>query len=299
MSRLDGELEEAKKHVELARRREDLDRHARQLRDQWEALQKRRTLALQLGRADLVDRVEPPLAALNKELNDVRTALGAFGAAPPGEEALKQALGTPRADLPSTAVDSILRTDAMGLIDEIEAGKMTLADWTHEERGAQLRVWALRWRSLAERIGQSIARNDPVMRKAYAVIMETRERFPGLPFIEALDPRRHGDWERELEVAKRELPLVRERVKRHREAEAQLDRVRSVPARYRLPDDAEGMKALREAARPLLGIPHVRATLGGLLKPWRAALPDEFGVLWREDAANREIVSQSKPGGAA
>jgi hypothetical protein len=201
--KLDAEIDEARKDAELQRRREDLDRRARILHEQIDGLQRRRSTLVQLGRQELVKQIEPLLAEAQKEAADIQAVLIAYGAVP-GEEALRQALGSPRSDLPAPQpLDASARADAMTLIDEVEAGKAALADLPQEKRGPRVKIWALRWRILAERIGQSIARNDPAMRKAYAVIMETRERFPGLPFMEALDPRRHGEWEKELAEAKR------------------------------------------------------------------------------------------------
>jgi len=222
VGRIDAEIQDTRKNVEMARRREDLERRAKELREQIEALQKRRTMLVQLGRFDLVREIDPVLAVQQKEAADIRAALMEYGPPPTSEEALKVALGSPRAEpgAPAQPLKPEDRAEAMLLIDEIEAGKGMMADWAQEERGVQLRIFALRWRALAERIGQGIARGDPAMRKAYAVIMETRERYPGLPFIEALDPRRHGEWSKELEAAKKELVVVRERVRRQREAGA-------------------------------------------------------------------------------
>lgn len=294
INKLDTEIEEARKSAELQRRREDLERRARILRDQIEGLQTRRSMLVQLGRPDLVAQIDPVLAQQQQEAADIRAALVALGPAPGGEEALKEALGAPRIDLPPPpSIDPSARAETMSLIDEIEAGKAPLADVSVDERAAQVRVWALRWRTLAERIGQGIARNDPAMRKAYAVIMETRERYPGLPFIEALDPRRHGDWERELEIARKELPLARERARRHKEIEEALERLRAVPSRYHLPEDPEGVRALREAVRAC--VPHIplRERLIETVSPWRALLEEDFPFLWKTEAPKPE--AEAKP----
>ncbi len=219
--RLDGEILEARKNFDAQRRREDLERRVRMLREQIDGLQTRRTSLVQIGLQPRVDEIDPILGQMQKEMADVRAAMLSLGPSTGGEEALKLALGSPRPELGGThAVDGAARTEAMTLIDEVEAGKSMIADWAQEERGAQVRLWALRWRTLAERIGQGVARGDAVMRKAYAVIMETRERYPGLPFIEALDPRRRGDWAAELEVAKRDLPAIREKAKKDRAAKS-------------------------------------------------------------------------------
>ncbi len=296
ISKLDAEIEEGRKSVELQRRHEDLERRAKVLREQIEGLQKRRTYLVQLGKQELIDQLDPVLAAQQKEFADVRAALISFGPQPHGEEALKQALGSPRGDLHTPVpVDPNARAEAMRLIDEIEAGKIMLQDWAHDERGAQVRVWALHWRTLAERIGQGIARNDPVMRKAYAVIMETRERYPGLPFIEALDPRRHGEWQREFEAAVRELPAVRERVKKMKEVEEQIDRLRSISVRHHLPDDAEGVRMLREGVRALAANAAVRERLATAMAPWRSILEDEFAHLWKNDVPK---AAEAKPSNA-
>lgn len=299
ISKLDAEIEEGRKSVELQRRHEDLERRAKVLREQIEGLQKRRTYLVQLGKQELIDQLDPVLAAQQKEFADVRAALISFGPQPAGEEALKQALGSPRGDLHTPVpVDPNARAEAMRLIDEIEAGKIMIQDWAHDERGAQVRVWALHWRTLAERIGQGIARNDPVMRKAYAVIMETRERYPGLPFIEALDPRRHGEWQREFEGAQRELPLVRERVKKMREVDEQLDRLRSISVRHHLPGDAEGVRMLREGVRALAGNAAARERLAAAMAPWRSILEDEFAHLWKNDGPKAAATAEAKPAGA-
>lgn len=289
IQQLDTQIEESRKTVEMQRRREDLERRVRLLREQIEGLQQRRIKLVQLGRPDLIAQMDPVLEAQQKEMADIRAALIALGPSPGGEEALRIALGSPRSDLPvPQPLDPAARAEAMVLIDEIEAGKIALADVPYEERALQVKIFALRWRTLAERIGQSIARNDPAMRKAYAVIMETRERYPGLPFIEALDPRRHGEWERELETARKDVPVVRERLRRQKEIEEAFEKLRAIPSRYRLPEDREGAKALRDAVRVIAPQASERSRLLPMVTPYRKLLEDEFPFLWKEESPKTE-----------
>ncbi len=153
------------------------------------------------------------------------------------------------------------------------------------ERVAQLEVLALRWRCLAQLIGQDFVRTDPDLRKAYALLMDAARSIPA-DRPQALDPGARADWIAALGSAEEhwgELQAIaRARAERAGITAILFDDLRSLPTRYVLPEDEEGLRLLRKGVTELAAYLPLREELAKFALPYREALGDGFGFLWKK-----------------
>lgn len=167
------------------------------------------------------------------------------------------------------------------LIDE--ARHLGRSQATDLARVALLRVLTLRWRCLAEIIGQDVARTDPDLRKAYGLLKEAVQTLKA-PWMEALDPRERHDWVAVLGEADEALGKIRAeeqaRTDRARSVAVLFDELRSIPTRYMLPEDPEGVRLLREGVTELAAYLPLREDLARFSLPYREILGDAFDFLW-------------------
>ncbi len=153
------------------------------------------------------------------------------------------------------------------------------------ERVAELEVLALRWRCLAELIGQDLIRKDPDMRKAFALLMDAARSIPA-DRPNALNPDATSDWIAALGEARERLAELQETARARAERACAVailfDDLRSLPTRYVLPEDEEGLRLLREGITGLAAYLPLREELAKFALPYREALGDGFGFLWKK-----------------
>lgn len=166
-----------------------------------------------------------------------------------------------------------------------EARDVAASTAPHAERVAELLLLTLRWRCLAEIVGQAIARTESRFRKAFGVLRDA-VRTVGAPRLEALDPHACLDWVAALAQTREELDRIRavarERDDRARAAAVLFDELRSIPARYVLPEDPEGVRLLRDGVAELVAFLPLRDDLARFALPYRAVLGSGFDFLWNE-----------------
>jgi hypothetical protein len=258
--------------IASARAEEDRRRRRALLQSQMEGLRSRREALAALGREDRAREIDGILAQIEAEISP-----------PP----------PPPPPKPVPPLDPETRAQMLNLGVEVEGTRADLRDVSAAERALQFKIWALRWRTTTERVGQDVARTDTTMRRAYAILRESMEQYPDLPFIEALDPRRTGDWDFQLASAKQELRLVRDRETRRKEVEEKLEELRAIVAKYHLPEDPEGVQALRDAVRALAPVVPVRERLLEICGPFREILEEEFGFLWGTKRKERVVETEA------
>lgn len=166
-----------------------------------------------------------------------------------------------------------------------EAREVAVSAAPQSERVADLRVLTLRWRCLAQIVGQDFARTESRFRKAFGVLRDA-VRTVGALRLEALDPEARRDWVAELARAREDLDRIRavsgERADRARGAAVLFDELRSIPARYVLPEDSEGLRLLRDGVAELAAFLPLRDELARFTLPYRAVLGGAFDFLWKE-----------------
>jgi hypothetical protein len=166
-----------------------------------------------------------------------------------------------------------------------EAREAAVSRAPKAERLAELRVLALRWRSLAEIVGQDSAGTEPRFTKARGVLQDALRRS-GTPFMAALDAGARADWILELGRAAEDLEeartLAREREDRARAAQVLFDDLRSLPTRSFIAEDPEAACLFRERLAELASYLPLREELGRFARPYREVLGPGFEFLWKE-----------------
>jgi hypothetical protein len=193
-----------------------------------------------------------------------------------------------------------------GLVDERWLGPVRglIADIRHHllsqpqgpEGEAKLEVLALRWRCLVGLAGEGLARTDPDLRKGYALLVRAAEALRA-PRPAALDPNVRRDWVSDLSAALEILDgfeaEARARADRASAAAILFDDLRSLPTRYVLPEDEEGLRLLRRGVAHLAGYLPLREELARFALPYRDALGEGFAFLWKEKRGREEEGTKS------
>lgn len=232
-----------------------------------------------------------------------------------------QKMPTPKAPEEDMAAAREVKASAEGLVEEVESSLKALAAEPTELRNTRFHIWSFRWRLLRERAEKELPSAMGILSWAYAQLMEARKSLPEVPFLRAFNPKERGDWPKELSEAEALLSKLRlkhrpprtravevfarrkeeqtKAVQRDQEAFDALNRLRAVPVNFCLPEDPEGVKAFREAARGCMQYvkriaPDLRLTCG----PYRDLVEgEEFEEIWTVDVkpATQEKRSAAEP----
>ena len=173
------------------------------------------------------------------------------------------------------------RFEFIRLIEEVDQMGIHLADVSPLVRESQFRVWALRWRVVADKIGKGKDTKDHLRDRSYAVLRTWMKKYPDLSFIDALNPRATGEWGEELETALQEHAEIVERESDAEEAYQALVALRKVVGEYYLPESDEEKDALFEAVSKCARHLNIRDDVAEVCEPLRDLLEREFGFLWR------------------
>lgn len=200
---------------------------------------------------------------------------------------------------------------AEALVQEVNEMLPCLTSEPVDLRNTRFLIWSFRWRLLRERAERELPSAMGTLSWAYAQLMEARKSLPDVPFLRAFNPKEKGDWVKELNDAEATLSKLRlkfrpprtraievsmrrkeeetKALNRDNEAYEHLNRLRAIPINYCLPEDPEGVRAFRDAARACL---RYAKRLGGDLRticgPYRDLLEgEEWEPIWtvEEDPA--------------
>ena len=163
---------------------------------------------------------------------------------------------------------------AEALVQEVEEILPSLPAEPTDLRNTRFNIWSFRWRLLRERAERELPSAMGILSWAYAQLMEARKSVPDVPFLRAFNPKEKGDWPKELADAETLLSKLRlkfrpprtravevharrkeeetKAIKRDEEAYEHLNRLKAVPVNFCLPEDPDGVRAFREAARGCL-----------------------------------------------
>lgn len=276
LSILDSQIEEAKKTAEEKARREALEQHLKLINHQIEQLETRRAEIERLGIQSNIDlpRILAQLA-VEKETLD-RQLL------PPAQPKLPARMPPEDRAQMEALYEEIMRTP----VESLEAA----------EAWAQFEVWAVRWRIVAEHVGEEVAYSDGFLKMCFARI---RDRMAACkeqgPYIDALDRTAKADWPARLKASEERLHRAIEERRRMEEAERAVDlAVQDLTVQIKSFQDAgpgADDRALRHHVRNAAKYEHLRDDLAEMLLPVREKLGEEFAFLWK----NGQPEPEEKP----
>lgn len=218
---LDQRIEQARRRSVQKTEREEIEHCLAAVREQVGALQPRIRMLDDLGDREAVDSLQGLLDTLRAEegrlygrVEALDRELGPMPAIPesrptppppakPSPGGAHHAVGSPE-DIPDE-VEMRVRDESRELLDGIIAEIPQLASVSSEERGLTLELWSLQWRILKEESESYAPRADGLLRKVFATIRETMARHPDAPYLEALNPRRAGNWAEERDRVRARL----------------------------------------------------------------------------------------------
>jgi len=287
LKKLDVEFADLQK-IMLARGRiKEIRAELVTLKQQREGLQERLREYQKLDADGLVAEAQKHIDDIDSEVSMLRLELLKLDPDETEEfeedDAYLQTRSIPEPSKAEQILEEDARYEVIKLIEEVEQMAVYLEDVSAFVRESQFHVWALRWRIVAERLGQEKANKDSVMRRSYAVLRAWMKKYPDLPFIDALNPRATGEWEVELKAAQREQAAIVARENSAEESREALVALREVISEYYLPEDEEGREKLFEAVGICARHLHIRDEVAKACEPLRDLLEKEFGFLWRKE----------------
>lgn len=262
---LDAYIDDAKRIAEEKARREALEQHLKLVHHQIETITARKVQIDKLGISAPVD-----LAAILNRLDAEKTTL---------EKQLRREPDAPKVTRMSDADRKIteeLYQEVMDIpVDQLE----------DEERWAQFEIWSIRWRIIADRVGNDIVNSDGFLKMCFARIRERMDAFPdGYRFITALDQEHAGEWPGRLKLQEAKLAKLLE-IRRSEEeagriAEEALQALVLQVATFRNAQDDSNERMLRHAVRNAAKFEHLREEIAETITELRPKLEGEFGFLW-------------------
>jgi hypothetical protein len=275
ITKLDGKVQEAKR---LRREREEAKKRLDKVRHYMQGIEAKVEELSKLGVSVPSEAMEQ-LLLLKKEEQELLEKL----------ERLPQISG--EVENGSRQLQDDDKDEIEDLLDKVDRSE--LGDLSQEERWAIFRIWAARWRIVAERVGPELTSSSYHMRKAYARIVETMNQYPGPEsrFFPALSrDRHHGDWEKELRDAKENLEAVSQRMLRRRTAEEELDSLRSLmPEIDPATMQPDMVRVLQHKVRMIAREVSLRDDLAALFvgEGYRKLLGQDFDFLWKQENGDK------------
>jgi hypothetical protein len=276
---LDGQIADAKKAGEEKARREGLEQHLKLIKHQVESIETRKAELEKLG-------VKTPI-----DLGKVLAQLALE------KETLEKQLVQPESPKPPARMSAEDRTEVETLYEEIM--KMPVDQLEPDESWVQFEIWGIRWRIVAERVGEDVADGDGFLKMCFARI---RERMAAVKeqgyFIEALERSSKGDWAVRLKVAEERLgKLIEERLHADEAERAAEQALQDVVTQMKLFKDAgpdANDRLLRHHARNAAKYEHLREELAEMLLPAREILGEEMAFLWKNGQEPEEKPAEPR-----
>ena len=187
------------------------------------------------------------------------------------------------------------KQDILRLCGEIQ--ETNLLQMTDRERWLLFPVWALRWRTATETVGQERAPEDPDFRRGFAMIRERMNHYRTdmSPFIPALNPRRDSNWKQDLARAVLNLSSYRKSLQdgevRRRECEDHLNQLKMILSDHNAISTEEIEKQVRHHIRMAVRDENLRPQIAAVCRSNRNLLEEEFKFLWVEKV---EEVTEKK-----
>lgn len=276
---LDNCIEDAKRAADEKARREALEQHVKLIRHQIETVSARQAQIEKLGISVPVD-VPAVLERLHAELGTLERQLQ-------GEVGLPK---TARMSEGDRALAQALYEEVMGVpVNQLEL----------EERWTQFGIWSIRWRIIADRVGNDVVNGDGFLKMCFARIRERMQEFPeGFRFLPALDGERAGDWPGLLKIHEDKIAKLLEDRRRAEEAEQRLgdkaeEAIHALTLRvneFRDLHDDPGERDLRHHVRNAAKFEHLREEVAEIVSEFRPILEKEFAFLWDGGDQAEEVL---------
>ncbi|MBI3097125.1 MAG: hypothetical protein HYY93_02600 [Planctomycetes bacterium] len=219
LGNLDQRIEQVRRRQSQKAEREEIERCLAAVREQVGSLQPRIRILDELGDREAVEslqtlldtlrteegRLYARIESLDRELSPL-PALPAPRPDPPpitSSNGAHRTVGSPE-DIPDE-VEMRVRDESRELLEGIVEAIPNLSAFTTEERGLTLELWSLQWRILKEESESYAPRADGLLRKVFATIRETMATYADAPYLEALNPRRTGNWAEERDRVRARL----------------------------------------------------------------------------------------------
>lgn len=285
ISHLDAQLEAARRDWEEHARKIQLEQRLKLIDHQSEGLQKRKEEFGRYG-APVPPELDRLIERLKAEKTEVLTGLRP----PPSPFAPVAVPSIPDAD----------RGEMHSLLEELLETELT--HMGQEERWTLFEIWALRWRMLAEKVGDDAVQRDSLYKMVYRIVREKMEAGTFCWYIEALNPEKKGNWAVRLILCKNSLTkFAIDRTQKPEEQkdltgealEALFAYLRS-PAKDEMTEE-EWQRQFRHLVRHAARFPHTRDEVSIAVEPYRAVLEPEFGFLWKKEAGHEELKSENEP----
>lgn len=249
------------------------------------------------------------------ELLKREEAFSRFGASAPPD--LRQAidrLGIERAQVleelkPKPALAPVL-TQGVSLLPPAESAELSAlldelleTELTHlgaEERWTQFEIWALRWRIVAQKVGNAAVDMSPLAKMVYRIVREKMEASTFCWYIDCLNPDRQMDWGARL--AHCQGMLTRQAIQRTQKPEEPVDlpgqALDELYAYLQSPSpegksEEEWLRTLKHLVRQAARFPHTREEVGEKVAEYRSALEPEFAFLWKKNESHEELKEKS------
>lgn len=245
---------------------------ATRLEDQLRQLRERLDGLRAVGETQVAAEVEAAVEEIEREL-------GRIGPVPRLRPVPAPAAEPPPAPRPPPRpLDPADEEAVRELAAEIDAESRWLTSFEPELRDSTFELWALRFRVMAERVGQDVAGDHPLFKRVFAMLRGCQDRDPALPFLDALSRRRQDDWEARLREAQERYAV------RSRAADA-LDVLRAAI------DEAGDPDAIGRAIDECAPFTQQRDRVADLCADHRALLRERFEgkyeYLWKDTTTRR------------
>lgn len=267
IEKLDREVEVAKKEAAVRKRREEFEGKLRLL-DHWRDGLLARVKELEALGAKTSLNLEPELAEIARE-----------------KKALEEEFAS---DKPPPDVSVPLEI----LYREVTATHLSHDDAGHGYRWKQYEKWALRWRILAEEVGQEEVKKTPIFGRIYGRLLQRidGEKVRG-PFIRALDQKKAGNWKEELIYAET-VPTG----SLSEEGEDRLYLLMNLVERKSSKYLDEDLREIRKIMEDVSGrFPHLKPELAEIVSRHRGVIEPFFPELWKNghpEAPPKDIYSR-------
>ena len=171
----------------------------------------------------------------------------------------------------------------------------------NEERWTQFEIWALRWRIVAKKVGNTTIEQSPLAKMVYRIIREKMEGSTFCWYIDSLNPQKEGDWDARL--AHCQKMLTRLAVERTQKPEEQVDvpgqALDELFAYLQSPapegqSEEEWLRKLRHLTRQAGRFAHLREEVAVAVADYRGALEPEFSFLWKNGNQHQELKEEPK-----
>ncbi len=279
IAELDGQIADAKSEKTKKAKAEDLRRKLRNAQGSMDHLRPRIEELRNLGK-EPSERILNYCETLEKEITDTARELEDL-AVPPPEPLTEEETAEARdffTEVKSTPIETLPK----------------------DEQSCLVRIWAFRWRLMAERMGQERIQHDADMKAAFGAVAGLRDQYyeGSLPALKR-DLKRPENWEAHLARARADLEQIRENNRKlddRRDAvETMLEELEALTYQFasskgqpELDGKAADVKRFRHLVRETAKAVGMRPKIADICRSFRNALEPEFSFLWRNGESKTE-----------